>query len=180
MKFNLKNIRDLFNSEKRIKVIVALGLIGIALIFLSTLFKKDKEPDQIIATDIVSSDTSTYKEQLEKELSGVLKNISGVGEVKVMLTIEGTTEYVYAEELSTQKDTKDSDLSESYQNKLVIIENNGRKEALVKKIVKPQVSGVVIVCQGGDNLAVEEKIYKAVSTVLNISTNRICVAKLTK
>ena len=97
-----------------------------------------------------------------------------------MITIEGTTEYVYAEELSTDKNVTSDKTSESYENKIVVVENNGNKEALVRKIVKPQVSGVAIVCQGGDNLSVQERVYKAVSTVLNIPTSRICVAPLSK
>ncbi|NLZ45925.1 MAG: stage III sporulation protein AG [Clostridiales bacterium] len=184
MKINVNkvvsNIKNLLKGEKKIKVIVAIGMIGIALIFLSTLFEKSDTKKEIVLTDVVSTDTSSYKKQLEKELTQILSKVSGVGEVKVMVTIEGTTEYVYAEELSTNKEENDSEISESYENEIVIIENDGRKEALVKKIVKPQVSGVVIVCQGGDNIVVEEKIYQAVSTALNISTNRICVAALTK
>ena len=184
MKINVNkvvsNIKNLLKGEKKIKVIVAIGMIGIALIFLSTLFEKSDTKKEIVLTDVVSTDTSSYKKQLEKELTQILSKVSGVGEVKVMVTIEGTTEYVYAEELLTNKEENDSGISESYENEIVIIENDGRKEALVKKIVKPQVSGVVIVCQGGDNIVVEEKIYQAVSTALNISTNRICVAALTK
>ena len=177
-----KKVKELLNGEKRLKIIVAIGLIGIALIFMSTLFEGGDEDnkDEAVPNDIVSTDTSAYKKQLEKELYELLSRISGVGEVKVMITIEGTTEDVYAEELSTDKNVTSDKTSESYENKIVVVENNGNKEALVRKIVKPQVSGVAIVCQGGDNLSVQERVYKAVSTVLNIPTSRICVAPLSK
>lgn len=175
-------IKEFFKSDKKTKLFVLLGLAGILLIFLSSFFETDNENKNSSVKpaepDIVSEDTNSYKKQLEKELTDMLRSISGVGDVRVMVTIEGTTEYVYAEEITQDSDTSSEKTSESHENHVVIIENNGNKEALVKKIIKPQVSGVVVVCGGGDNVYVKEQVYSAVSTVLNISTSRICVAKL--
>ena len=41
----------------------------------------------------------------------------------------------------------------------------------------PQVRGVIVVCDGGDNIAVKEKVINAVSGVFGISTTRISVIK---
>ncbi len=54
-------------------------------------------------------------------------------------------------------------------NEIVITDNDGKKEALVRKIIKPQICGVVIVCEGGGDIKVNERVLKAVSTVLGIS-----------
>ena len=60
-------------------------------------------------------------------------------------------------------------------NEIVITDNDGKKEALVRKIIKPQICGVVIVCEGGGDIKVNERVLKAVSTVLGISSSKICV-----
>ena len=39
------------------------------------------------------------------------------------------------------------------------------------------VKGVVVVCQGGDNAAVSQRIVDAITTALNISSKRVCVTK---
>jgi stage III sporulation protein AG len=48
----------------------------------------------------------------------------------------------------------------------------------VKKIQTPEISGVVIVCEGGGKSKVCEKIYRAVSTALGIPTTKIYVAEM--
>ena len=170
-------------SDIKIKIAVAAGLIGILIIFLSTLGSEEKDTksdSENLKNDVVSEDTTAYKNQLEKELTSLLESITGVGEAKVMISIEGTTEYVYAEEISSDIDSSEEKTSESHENKIVIIENNGKTEALVKKVIRPQVSGVAVVCQGGDNISVKEKIISAVSTVLSIPSNKICVEALSR
>ena len=62
--------------------------------------------------------------------------------------------------------------SDRYENEIVITDNDGKKEALVRKIIKPQICGVVIVCEGGGDIKVNERLLKAVSTVLGISRKR--------
>ena len=112
---------------------------------------------------------------MEKELKDVLSQVRGVGECKVMVTVEGTTEYVYAENLTKSTDNNGDRTSDRYENEIVITDNDGKKEALVRKIIKPQICGVVIVCEGGGDIKVNERVLKAVSTVLGISSSKICV-----
>ena len=54
-------------------------------------------------------------------------------------------------------------------------EDNGKKEALVKKTLEPKISGAVVVCEGGDNIQISEKVIRAVSTALGISSSKVCV-----
>ena len=95
-----------------------------------------------------------------------------------MLTVESTEEYVYAEEVKQSKTGGVDNKSQQNENKLVLIEQNGQKEALVQQIKKPTVSGVVVVCEGGGNATVCENIYKTVSTALGIPISNIYVAKI--
>lgn len=170
-----ENINKRFPKEKKITLFVIIGLVGILLIFLSEMFSSSPEVKE--TTQPLSLETDEYKTQMEKELTNILSEIDGVGKVKVMLTIEGTTEYVFAEEISTQEDKESEKSSDSFQNKYVVIDNGNKKEALVKKVLKPKINGVIVVCEGGDRLDVKEKVYDAVSTVLAISSSRVCVVR---
>lgn len=164
--------------DKRTKIILAVGLIGIALIFISEIIpdpSAGKNEGEEISDDIVTEDSYQYKRQIENELTEMLSQIRGVGSVSVMVTIEGTTEYVYAEELNTTTDKDGEQISERYQNQIVMTEKDGEKKALVKQIIKPKISGVVIVCDGGSDTSVNERVIKAVSTALNLPASKICV-----
>lgn len=171
-----KRLFNIAGADKRTKFIFIIGIAGILLICLSELLpEKSTKQVKAVSDDPVTEDTYTYKCQIEQELIEMLEQIQGVGKVSAMVTIEGTTEYVYAEELNTVTDKDDGQLSERYENQIVMTEENGVKKALVRQIIKPKISGVVIVCEGGGNLALNERVIKAVSTALNLPTSKICV-----
>lgn len=169
-------LKEKLLNEKGIKLIVILGIIGILLIMISSFIPEKKESTEKNSKNLDTSDI--YREETEKKLAEILSSISGVGEVRVMLTVESTEEYVYAEEVKQSKTGNVDNKSQQNENKLVLIEQNGQKEALVQQIKKPTVSGVVVVCEGGGNAAVCESIYKTVSTALGIPISNIYVAKI--
>lgn len=172
----MTRLMNKLKAKNKITLIVIVGIIGIVLILFSEIFKPDtKKPKTSIKE--LDVNTEEYKDQMQDELVNILSQIQGVGEVKVMVTIEGSTEYVFAEEENTKQDSSADKVSENYQNKYVIVDNGNTKEALVKKILKPKISGVIVVCEGGNSPSVSEKIYRAVSAVLDIPANKICVAK---
>jgi len=179
MKTKIKDIENklkaFLDNDNRIKIVFVIGIIGILLIFLSGFIDNSEEKSEsVMASAQIDTDTEKYINNTEQELVKLLELISGVGDAKVMVTVSGTTELEYAQELSRDSD----DQSQSYKNQYVFVETNGKKEALVKKVNKPQISGVCVVCQGGEDIRVIEKVTRAVSTVLGISSNSICVMPL--
>lgn len=166
-----EKLKELSKKPIFLKASVAAGILAIVLILLSDMSdsgKKQKQEASDVSVDFAYSDL--YSENLNAELSELLASIEGVGKARVMITVSSTEEYVYAEEL--RRGTSQAEKS------FVIIDNGSQEEALVKKINNPQISGVVIVCEGGDDPRVCEKIYKAVSTVLDIPTSKIYAAEM--
>lgn len=165
-----EKLKELTKKPIFLKAAVAAGILAIVLILLSDMSdgKKPKQEASDVSVDFAYTDL--YSENLNAELSELLASIEGVGKARVMITVSSTEEYVYAEEL--KRGTSQAEKS------FVIIDNGFQEEALVKKINNPQISGVVIVCEGGDDPRVCEKIYKAVSTVLDIPTSKIYAAEM--
>ena len=180
------DINDIKNklSEKlsgldRRKLIVFLGIAGMLLILISELIPdKSEKTEQSLTTQNDDTDSEQYKQQLENELDSILSDIDGVGETSIMITLDGTTEYIYAEELDTTTDNNDGKKRESYRSNIVMTENGGDKKALIKKVIRPQVTGVLIACTGGDDILTKEKVIGAVSAVLGIPAGRVYVVKL--
>ena len=167
----INKIKELAKKPFFLKAAVAAGLLMIILILVSDFNKEEEKesPDKVVK-DINFTAAELYADETEKRLCETLTEIEGVGKAKVMLTVTSTEEYVYAE--SVKSGTSQTE------NSYVIIDKGSQKEALVKKINNPAISGVVIVCEGGDDPKVCERIYNAVSTALNIPTNKIYVAEM--
>ena len=66
----------------------------------------------------------------------------------------------------------------SNQSDYVIINADDNDKGLLLKTIEPKIRGVAIVCDGGNNELVQQQIYSAVSAVLNISTSKISISKL--
>lgn len=159
------------NGSNRIKIIIAVGLIGIILIAMSDLFTKNDNKTE--ATDENASYTA-YSDELEKKLCDVISSIDGVGECKVMITLENSKESVYA----TDEENKNDDNSSSSKDEYVIYDSdNGEAPVLIKEYY-PKIQGVTVVCSGGDNVAVKETVINTVTSLFDISTNRVSVSKI--
>lgn len=171
----MNKLKDKFsgfvNSKNKNKIIIAVGFVGILLILLSEINfgsgenKDNKNPDM---------DYSSYVNSLNAELTELLSSIDGVGDCRVMITLRNTSESVYAK----NSDSSSSDNSKSSSDEYVIYDSENGDSPILLKENFPDIEGVAIVCSGGDNIAVKEKVIKCVSALFNISSNRISVTKL--
>lgn len=169
------------------KIIIAACLGGIALIFLSGFFKNSGQAAKTTASSQAAVTADQYAAQIESSLSGIVAQIQGAGSVKVLVTLERNTEYVYAtEEKSTNQNTQDKAGSETVKNQqngstekkyIIVKDADGSQKALPVTEVQPIIKGVVVVCDGGDNPAVQQNIINAVTTALDITSVRVCVLK---
>lgn len=170
MKEIIDKLSELIKKPVFLKAAMAAGALMIILILISDLSGDEKKEVTRKDNKIGFASSELYADVTEERLRVILTEIEGVGKADVMLTITSTEEYVYAETIKRG--------ASQAENGYVIIDNGSQKEALVKKINNPAISGVVIVCEGGDDPRVCEKIYKAVSTALDIPTSKIYVAEM--
>lgn len=178
-----KSLLSFLKGEKGTKWLLIIGLAGIFLIFASGFFSKKEETAPAAAQDVISAEQ--YAEKLEQKLTEIIGNISGVENPKVMVTLENGIEYVYAqEEKSSGSATEDvtsngskSQQSTDTEKNYLVLDGDSGKQALVITEVQPTIKGVVVVCGGGGQTAVQQRIISAVSTALNITSARICVVE---
>lgn len=160
-----------FNSKNRNKIIIAIGFIGIFLILFSEVnFGAGNEKKAQADND----DYISYVNSLNDELTELLKSMDGVGDCRVMITLRNTKENVFAKNI----ESSESDNSKSQSDEYVIYDSENGDTPILLKENFPDIEGVAIVCSGGDNVAVKEKVIKCVSALFNISSNRISVTKL--
>ena len=161
------------------KTLIIIGIIGILLIFLSSITGGgDKKPAKSDNTEISAEE---YREQLEKDIKKIVKEITGSSRVEVIVTLESGIRYKYAdisEGTATDKTENDS-ISTSSEHKegyITVKTADGGEEALLVTRQMPEVRGVAIVCAGGDDAYLAEKIENTVTAALNITSQRVHIA----
>ena len=113
---------------------------------------------------------------MEDKTESIISSIDGVGKCKVMITLQETDENIYAQNLDENKNSGYISKKSEY----VLYEDNNNDSPVLIKQSFPKVMGVAVVCQGGNNANVKEKIISAVSSLFGISTAKISVSKLNR
>ncbi|MCD7732637.1 MAG: hypothetical protein LUH56_04290 [Oscillospiraceae bacterium] len=160
----LDRLKEKFRLSGKQIIYLAVAVLSVILILALNSFESDDEDTS--DSETIPDVSSEYAEELKLQLEEIISKIDGVGDVTVMLTIESSASYVYTTDI--EKDELET------KTETVII---GNKEALIERIDNPQVSGVLVVCTGGDRAVIQEQVIKAVSTVLDIPSNKVYVAK---
>ncbi len=161
---NLDKLKEKFKLTSKQLIYLSVAVLSVILIMTLNSFESDNE--DTTDTETIPDVSTEYAEELKLQLEEIISKIDGVGEVTVMLTIESSASYVYTTDI--EKDELET------KTETVII---GNKEVLIERIDNPQVSGVLVVCTGGDRAVIQEQVIKAVSTVLDIPSNKVYVAK---
>ncbi len=185
-----KNLRgkakSFFQNDKKVKILTAILIAGIVLIALSEFWPSGQKKSKVVSSSEEQT-SQRYTQELEEKIMGIVGSIRGVGDLKVLVTLESSEETVYAQETKTSVDsTKDvmsengkTQRKESTEQKYLLVEGeDGKKQALIKTTKEPEVKGIVIVCEGGDSTAVKAEVINAVTTALDISSSRVCVTKI--
>ncbi len=160
------------------KLVVYLGLLGMGLILVCSFFDTDSSvqvasSQTVLAvegegvTTIAISTEESYRNALEENLADLISQLDGAGQTAVMITLTSGEQTVYAQN-TTQSDTQSS---QSH----VILEDGS---ALSETVLTPTVCGVVVLCEGGDNIVVEAKITAMVTALFDIASNHVSVEKL--
>ena len=134
-----KSLNDWLSDKRVIKTAVIIGVAAILLIGLTNVIDFSHNDQQ---------QAEVYADKTEKRLLEIVSQISGVGDVKIFLTMDNSGENIYLKNTDT---------------KTVSIE--------------PKVRGVVVVCDGGDDPVTVSRVLEAVTKALNISSDKVCITK---
>ncbi len=170
----IKKIKEIFLKDKKMMLIIISAVAGIIFIVASEFLTTDKKES---VTD-ESSTADDYAEMIEDKLTALVSSIEGAGETVVMVTVETGEENVYAKEVKSDEESNENRSSSKYEYEYIVIKSGSSSEnGMLLKVIEPNIRGVAIVCDGGENAAVRENIINAVSAVLDIKTNKISVSK---
>lgn len=161
----------------RYKYVGLVLLAGLVLLLWPSGKKETKSEAQPPPLQTVAAAEEDFSvAALEAKLSETLSNIHGAGDVSVMLTVQGGSRRVLAQD---SKESREADGAYERQNETVVVSGgtgNGEGPVLLQQLY-PRFQGAVVVCEGGGDASVRLKLMEAVSALTGLGTDKIAICK---
>ena len=191
-KISLKEI-----GLSKIIMVFAAGILIIILsipgIFTSKDTPKENKVDpssKVVQNDTntTSYDTNTYITEMETKLKNILKQVSGIGEVEVMITLKASGELVpLKDDPSTQESVNEVDgeggsrTNNSVtreESTILYTDQDGNFVPYIIQEIEPEVEGVMVIAEGGDNAMIKKDIMEAVQVLFGVPAHKVKVMKM--
>lgn len=179
--------KEKMSGNKKIieNLVLFLVLFIIVIVVINTLVEPNTKTVQS-ESEIYSKENYIAKTEmsLEEKLEEILSLISGAGKVNVLITyfngIEQVPMYDTKQNTTTiQESDKEGGNRKtqevSTEQNIIFNEENNNKTPVIKQIINPKVTGVIVVADGADNMVIKEKLINAVEASLDVPTHKIQV-----
>lgn len=157
-------------KDRKLLLLAAGAILGVVLLVYGSLGEKDAERSEAENPIAVENalDPESYAEEVERRVEAICTRVEGAGTVHAVVTLKGGYRAVYA------IDSRSS--SGGFQNSTVLIGSGSSEEAVLICYENPEISGIGIVCGGGDDPKVREAILSLVAAAFDVKTNKIYIA----
>ena len=169
--------------------LLILLLIGILLMVIVIPVPDGKEGSEDDKKQISggSQDTSDYEAYLEEKTARTLQHVEGVGKAEVMITLKSGAQKIIekdqqrssqtTEEEDSQGGTRTSNDISSDKTSVYEQNSDGSQSPYVSKELSPEIEGVVVIADGGDNAVVVKNITEAVQALFGVEAHKIKIMK---
>ena len=163
---------------KNPKLLVAVGIFGLLLVLLSSFVPSGSSQESQPSDECTAAQ---YSAELEQSVKSIVKGISGDKNPTVVITLESGVKYSYvsADETDTSSSSGGSsgESRESKKQSFITVKTaDGGEQPLIVTEIMPQIRGVAIICSGGNDEVIAEKIENAVTAALNITSKRVYIS----
>lgn len=142
---------------------------------------------EVQTADVGGLTQDEYTAELELRLSNILSGISGVGKVRVMITLQSSEELVVEKDQPLSRSNTTENDAEGGSRSIfttdageeTVYRNVGSdSEPYVIKTLTPKVEGVVVVAQGAGSGDINKGITEAVQALFGLEAHKIKVLKM--
>lgn len=182
-------------SKEKKDQIAIIFLLGIFFLLIATpisSFSSKNERKNSETTELFKEEkqenmeNDEYIEQLENKLEQTIEGMEGAGKVQVMITLEASGEkildknqpYESSSEVVKEEGKESEQSTIQSDSETVLIDVDGNTSPIIVQERYPEIEGVVVVCEGGDNTAISLRIKEAVQALFSVDTHKIVVCKL--
>ncbi|MDD5948710.1 MAG: stage III sporulation protein AG [Lachnospiraceae bacterium] len=190
-----EKIREVLRKTGYGKVMLLL-VAGVLLLLLSLPGEKKKEDSQkekqtrsILGEESTQEENrdAAYAKELEQKLEQLLGQVEGVGQVQVMITLKSSSETVVNKDISQSESSsqrpgtdgtgEQEAQSQSEEETVLVEDSEGNQTPYVIKEMEPEIAGIVVICDGGDDPVVVSNITSAAEVLFSVSAHKVKVMK---
>lgn len=173
-------------------VVLLAGILAVVIAF-PTGEKEKRLPEETVSensmgkTDFQKESGTQTIAELEARLEGILSQLSGAGRVRVMITGKDNGEKVVEKDVpsqnsSVQEEGEGSVRTSSDETReettVYVRDGSGLETPYVRQELSPNITGVLVLAEGGDNAVVEKNITDAVKALFGLEAHKIKVMKM--
>lgn len=158
-------------GKDQLLILVLLGLLLAVIAVPAENGQEESEKPEEETVRAADSSEADYCSRLEERLEALLSRVEGVGQVEVMLTLEGGRE---------KRVEKDAAVSEQESREETVYEElSGRERTpYVTLEINPKVEGVLVIAEGGGNSRIRQEILEAAQALFGIDAHKIKIMKM--
>ena len=156
-------------------------LIGILLLVIAIPVPKTEKNEQ---TEMLEEEVSEREYSLEVELKEILQKISGVGRTEVFITYEDEGKIIVekdesvSEELIEEADSSGGTrTTTSTRNEKATVYGNAEEPYVIQEL-SPTIKGILVVAEGGGNMAVKKQIQETIEALFGLDSHKISIMKM--
>lgn len=188
-----KKIKEKKISLKKNQLLILL-LVGILLVVISIPTAKgtktgDEKSEKGTDTVLETGSQGEYEAYLEARVAKTLQYVEGVGKAEVLITLKSTGQKIVEKDQTGSTQTSEETDStggtrtvhDSSSDKTSVYEQSGEGGQLpyVSKELSPEIEGVLVIAQGGDNAVVVQNISEAIQALFGVEAHKIKIMKRT-
>ena len=178
--------------KDQLLILLLVGILLLVIVFPSPSggAGDEEDADRTVSAGNMSAEAGLlgeYEAYLEEKTAGVLKEVEGVGEVTVMITLKsGGQKIIEKDQTSSVQTTSEEDSSggtrttedtSSDKTSVYAQEADGSSTPYVSKELSPEIEGVVVIADGGGDAVTAQNITEAVQALFGVEAHKIKIMK---
>lgn len=160
-------------SAGKTALIILGAVVGVGLLIFGSGLSGKTEKENADEEQTQVYDEKEYEREVTEKIRQICSRVRGAGEVSVAITLNGSFKALYAQDVQSGTSSGGGG---SHKSEYVLTGSGSSEKAVLIGYSPPEIKGVGIVCEGGNDAGVRAEIISLVSAAFGVPTNKIYVA----
>ncbi|WP_251386895.1 stage III sporulation protein AG [Mediterraneibacter agrestimuris] len=196
--WNLIHSENKLPKKNQLLIVFLVGVLLLVIVIPVPSSEEKREGDSFLEEKQTkgqqehtegSDSLAEYEAYLEKRVASALEYVEGVGKTEVVITLKSSSQRVVekdqtsdnraTDEQDSSGGTRTEEFRTSERTSVYEQSSDGSRTPYVSKELTPEIAGVIVIAQGGDNAVVVQNITEAIQALFGVEAHKIKIMKRT-
>ena len=180
-----------FSKKNQLLLILLSGLLLVVIAIPTKKTEVGQAPEETANTEVscIISDITAYSKYLEDRIAEALEHVEGVGKTEIVITlVSNGQKIVEKDQQSSSQKTSEQDAGGGTRNiedrssektSVYMQESDGSQTPYITEEMLPEIQGVIVIAEGGDQAVVAQNITEAIQALFGVEAHKIKIMKRT-